>query len=517
MGGQAVDAEQLHVSVTGEKQLTVSWASPSGVLGSLEVEELEDDRKNALAGSRRILKASSTRYLLQNSDGKGGAAGLPGIYTSPLLLHADVPVQPRHSYRYRVVANATGGSTAAGTWRTIRAPPAADGSASLRVAMVGDLGQTNFSAATCSSLARAHAARTLDVAILLGDLAYADGNQSRWDSFGVNFEEAGCADVPWLVIPGNHDIDHDALTGQAFLPYRNRWRAPQIAEEVVADDFKVHDWATYDMQGHYDFGGSFYSIRLGCVHFIALNPYTESHNHSAQIAWLRSELAHIDRYRLPYLVALTHSPWVHSSARHGASYELATARLRASAEPLLKRAGVSMLFAGHVHAYERSYPVDGMHHFVVGHGGNYERLYDEWDVSPHSAFHAGDHYGWGELQLEPEAFAWLAHRSVDDVIVDTLVAARPVPPPLHFTHHNRTSGLAAMELLLAVAISGGILLLCLMVCCVKLLRPYFPGFFATAEERKGFTADPEGAVVGCGDECEEASPPGFSEVVGKRL
>ena len=30
-----------------------------------------------------------------------------------------------------------------------------------------------------------------------------------------------------------------------------------------------------------------------------------------------------------------------------------------------------LVFSGHVHAYERSEPVDGVRHFVVGHGGNF--------------------------------------------------------------------------------------------------------------------------------------------------
>lgn len=38
-----------------------------------------------------------------------------------------------------------------------------------------------------------------------GDLAYADSNASRWDSFQRLFDLQGCADIPWLVLPGNHD------------------------------------------------------------------------------------------------------------------------------------------------------------------------------------------------------------------------------------------------------------------------------------------------------------------------
>lgn len=47
-----------------------------------------------------------------------------------------------------------------------------------------------------------------------------------------------------------------------------------------------------------------------------------------------------------------------------------------------------MVFSGHVHAYERS-EAHGVHHFVVGHGGNKEELYDRWQQSSSSRRHGG--------------------------------------------------------------------------------------------------------------------------------
>ena len=38
-----------------------------------------------------------------------------------------------------------------------------------------------------------------------GDLAYADTDASRWDRFHRLFDQHGCAEIPWLVLPGNHD------------------------------------------------------------------------------------------------------------------------------------------------------------------------------------------------------------------------------------------------------------------------------------------------------------------------
>lgn len=56
--------------------------------------------------------------------------------------------------------------------------------------------------------------------------------------------------------------------------------------------------------------------------------------------------------------------------------------MRVAYEPLLIAAGASMVVSGHVHAYERSHPVDdntvvddgqGMVHFTCGDGGAVSR------------------------------------------------------------------------------------------------------------------------------------------------
>eukprot|EP00933_Yihiella_yeosuensis_P041100 TRINITY_DN35540_c0_g1_i2.p1 TRINITY_DN35540_c0_g1~~TRINITY_DN35540_c0_g1_i2.p1 ORF type:complete len:191 (-),score=34.34 TRINITY_DN35540_c0_g1_i2:10-582(-) len=94
-----------------------------------------------------------------------------------------------------------------------------------------------------------------------------------------------------------------------------------------------------------------------------------------------------------------------------------------SAEPLLVNAGVDMFFSGHLHAYERSKPVQGIRHFVVGHGGNYEGLYDRWTDSDESAcsdFRSGDHYGFGVLHLQDDTATWKAVNSKSGSVVDEL-------------------------------------------------------------------------------------------------
>ena len=45
---------------------------------------------------------------------------------------------------------------------------------------------------------------------------------------------------------------------------------------------------------------------------------------------------------------------------------------------------MDLFFAGHVHAYERSLPINGVQHFVVGHGGNMVRDQNARAIGSHA-------------------------------------------------------------------------------------------------------------------------------------
>lgn len=70
----------------------------------------------------------------------------------------------------------------------------------------------------------------------------------------------------------------------------------------------------------------------------------------------------MDRERTPWLVVVFHVPWYNSNYAHQGEDD----DMMASMEPLLYAAGVDVVFAGHVHAYERSvsYTSDSFHHYI---------------------------------------------------------------------------------------------------------------------------------------------------------
>ena len=67
---------------------------------------------------------------------------------------------------------------------TFKTPPAVAPTASIKLAVVGDLGQTENSSATMELMEAELQGGNVDLILHAGDLAYADGNGLRWDSYG---------------------------------------------------------------------------------------------------------------------------------------------------------------------------------------------------------------------------------------------------------------------------------------------------------------------------------------------
>lgn len=68
-----------------------------------------------------------------------------------------------------------------------------------------------------------------------------------------------------------------------------------------------------------------------------------------QYAWLKQDLANIDRKVTPWLVASWHPPWYNSYSSHYQEFEC----MRQEMEDLLYQYGVDIVFCGHVsdHCY----------------------------------------------------------------------------------------------------------------------------------------------------------------------
>ena len=72
--------------------------------------------------------------------------------------------------------------------------------------------------------------------------------------------------------------------------------------------------------------------------------------YTPQWLWLRNELKQVDRERTPWLIVIMHAPIYNSNKAHYMEGE----SIRAVFENWFVRYKVDLVFAGHVHAYERS-------------------------------------------------------------------------------------------------------------------------------------------------------------------
>lgn len=82
-----------------------------------------------------------------------------------------------------------------------------------------------------------------------------------------------------------------------------------------------------------------------------LGSYTDFGTGSAQYNWLQGDLGKVDRGKTPWIVVIVHAPWYNSNTAHQGEAE--SDDMKKAMEALLYGARVDVVFAGHVHAYER--------------------------------------------------------------------------------------------------------------------------------------------------------------------
>jgi 3',5'-cyclic AMP phosphodiesterase CpdA len=174
---------------------------------------------------------------------------------------------------------------------------------------------------------------------------------------------ASCALAAGMTVVGNHEIEVD-INLQTFEAYNARFLMPSINYGTAQQSRQL--W---------------YSYEIGPIHFLMLSSYSAYDSTSAQYAWLQADLKTIDRTKTPWVVCILHAPWYNTNTAHQGEGEA----MRQSMESSLYNAGVDVVFAGHVHAYERSYRVynnqldpKGPYYITIGDGGNREGLAANW-------------------------------------------------------------------------------------------------------------------------------------------
>mgnify|MGYP001332669536 CR=1 FL=1 len=340
-----------------------------------------------------------------------------GNYTSGQIHHVELTnLIPNTQYFYQIE------STQPNVFSTGPEP----GSPSpLVFGVIGDIGQTTDTEQTITHLAHSH---KIQMILHAGDLAYADCNQKLWDSYGELIEPVAKS-ISWMVGPGNHEIELDG-NNQLFKSFESRYRMPQVkpaefGQTIIPSAINKATGQPYcspsQFLTEYNYGNSFYSFDIGQAHVIYLNSYTPSDVNSAQYTWLVSDLEAIDRKQIPWVIVVMHCPWYNSNTAH--QNEKQTGLMKETIEEVFYKYRVNLVITGHVHAYERTYPVYqdkpnsmGPTYITIGDGGNieghaskYENTQPSW-----SAYRNGTQYGYGTLEISNSSrMYWRWYRNVD--------------------------------------------------------------------------------------------------------
>ncbi|KAJ0973424.1 hypothetical protein J5N97_021383 [Dioscorea zingiberensis] len=369
--------QQVHISLVGPDKMRVTWITDDDAPSTVDYGTSSGAYSHTDTGS-----TSSYSYVFYDSG----------------RIHDVVigPLNPSTVYYYRCGSNPT-------REFSFKTPPA---QFPMKLAVIGDLGQTGWTNSTLKHLG----ASDYDVLLLPGDLSYADFYQPLWDSFGRLVEPLASA-RPWMVTQGNHEIEKiPVIEPRSFKAYNARWRMPY---DVSGSDSNLY--YSFDLAG-------------GAVHVVMLGSYTDFDSGSAQYKWLVGDLAKVDRKKTPWLLALVHAPWYNSNEDHQGEGE----EMRKSMEDLLYKARVDVVFAGHVHAYERFDRVynnkkDGCGpvHITIGDGGNREGLATDYlDPQPEISLFREASFGHGQFSVVNGTHAqWSWHRNDDDeqVVADQIL------------------------------------------------------------------------------------------------
>ncbi|CAN8268133.1 unnamed protein product [Cochlearia groenlandica] len=372
--------QQVHISLAGKDHMRVTYTTEDTTVASI----VEYGKYSKKYDKKTTGEYTSYRFFL---------------YTSGKIHHVKIgPLQPNTIYYYRC-----GGC---GNEYSFKTPPSR---LPIEFAIAGDLGQSDWTTRTLDQMSK----RDFNVFILPGDLSYADSHQPLWDSFGRLMEKMAST-RPWMVTEGNHEIESYPIIDEhiSFISYNSRWLMPH--EESLSRS------------------NLYYSFDVAGVHTVMFGSYTPFDPHSDQYKWLKADLRKVNRKTTPWLVVVMHIPWYSTNKAHYGQGE----KSRNVLESLFFRAKVDVVFAGHVHAYERFKTIYkqkanpcGPMYITIGDGGNREGLASSFKKpkSNLSVFREAS-FGYGRLRVINENKAhWTWHRNNDSnsVIADEIWFERP--------------------------------------------------------------------------------------------
>jgi hypothetical protein len=263
----------------------------------------------------------------------------------------------------------------------------------VKIAAVGDAPAGQTSARAVANLV---ASWKPDMLFYLGDL-YQSGSYQEFLNYWHPSTTFGRFNSIAAPTPGNHEYNRWSNGAPYFWYWNYRNGAPSSTQ-----------------------GGQYYSFNVGGWHIISLNSEVPHDASSAQLAWLRNDLARHPSALYPCTIALWHKPR-YSTAQIGARESIK------AFWDVMVPARVDIFLNAHSHVYERTRTLKsdgnisrngvGVRQFVVGTGGN---LTDVWRLDATTeriAYRSNLEYGALRLTLRPGeadfAFVTVRGRTLD--------------------------------------------------------------------------------------------------------
>ncbi|OJJ99134.1 hypothetical protein ASPACDRAFT_43795 [Aspergillus aculeatus ATCC 16872] len=321
--------------------------------------------------------------------------------------------------------------------------------------------------------------------------------ESNWDLWQQWLNNV-TVKIPYMVMPGNHEaacaefdgpgniltayLNDDIANGTAAEDKLNYYSCPPSQRNFTAYQHR------FRMPGEETGGvGNFwYSFDYGLAHFVSIDGETDFANspewpfaedikgnethptaeetfitdsgpfgavdgsykdtkNYAQYKWLQQDLAKVDRSKTPWVFVMSHRP-MYSSAY--SSYQL---NVREAFEGLLLKYGVDAYFSGHIHWYERLYPlganqtidtasVVNNNTYIANNGKSITHIINGMagNIESHSEFSDGQgltnitavldtvHYGFSKLTVKSETeVKWQFIRGDDGSVGDEVTLLKP--------------------------------------------------------------------------------------------
>ncbi|KAJ1402710.1 Purple acid phosphatase-like, N-terminal [Sesbania bispinosa] len=383
--------QQVHITQGDHegKAMIVSWVTVDEP-GKSVVHYWSDDFPH----KKKVAKGNFVTYRFFN-------------YTSGFIHHCTLGnLEFDTKYHYEVGI----GHTRRKFW--FKTPPEVHPDVPYTFGLIGDLGQTFDSNKTLTHYESNP--KKGQAVLFVGDLSYADDHPNhdnvRWDTW-ARFVERSVAYQPWIWTTGNHEIDFAPEIGEIepYKPFTYRYRVPYKASGSTAPYW--------------------YSIKRASAHIIVLASYSAYGKYTPQYDWLKAELPKVDRTKTPWLIVLLHSPWYNSYNYHYMEGE----SMRVMFEPWFVKYKVDVVFAGHVHAYERTERISNIAYNItngrcgpvkdqsapvyitIGDGGNIEGLANNMtEPQPKYSAYREASFGHAILEIKNRTHAHYSwHRNED--------------------------------------------------------------------------------------------------------